>query len=54
MDLCLLEELSPDSRVSKWWWDKDGLELEGIQKADQQVERTEVEEEVDGTEMGTD
>ena len=30
MDLCLAAERGPGSRVAKWWWDKDGLELEGM------------------------
>ena len=30
MDLFLEVERRPGSRVSKWWWEKDGLYLEGM------------------------
>ena len=41
MDLCLVESRSPGSRVTKRWLYKDGLDLEGIRTASQEVERAE-------------
>ena len=40
-DLCLEAERRLGSRLSKRWWEKDGLELEGIQTVYQEVERKE-------------
>ena len=31
MDLCLLAVIRPGTRVSKRWWDQEGLYLEGKQ-----------------------
>ena len=33
MDLCLAAAQRPVSRVSKWWWEQDGLDLEGMRTA---------------------
>ena len=30
MDLFLAEDWRPMSRVDKWWWEQDGLDLEGM------------------------
>ena len=50
MDLCLAAQRRPGSRLSKRWWDQDGLDLEGMRTADQEAEYTAGEEETDGTE----
>ena len=39
MDLCLAAERRPGSRVAKWWWEQDGLYLEGMRTSDQEAER---------------
>ena len=37
-----------------WWWEQEGLYLEGMHKVAQEVDRTEVhEEETDGTDTAT-
>ena len=41
MDLCLTEERRLGSRVTNWWWEQDGLYVEGMQTAAQDVEWTE-------------
>ena len=33
MDLYMTVKRSPGSRVAKWWWEKDGLELEDMRMA---------------------
>ena len=49
MDLCLVAERRPGSRVDNQWWDQDGLDLEGMQTAAWGAERAEGREEVYGT-----
>ena len=51
MKLCLAAEQRPGPRVFNWWWEQGGLNLEGIQTADQEEEQAEGEEETDGTEI---
>ena len=34
MDLCLAAERRLGSRVANRWWDHDGLDVEGMRKAD--------------------
>ena len=41
MDLFLAEEQRLGSRVAKWWWDQDGLDVEEIQMTDREAEWTE-------------
>ena len=53
MYLCLSEERLPWSRVSNWWWEQEGLDLEGMQTADQEAEREEGEEEMERAETDT-
>ena len=50
MDLCLAAAWRMGSKVANRWWDQDGLDLEGMPKADREAERTEWEEDTDGTE----
>ena len=53
MDLCLVAEGRPGSRVTKRWWDQDRLDMEGRRTASWEAERTEGEDETDGTETET-
>ena len=43
MDLFLVTERRPGSRVEKWWWEQDGLDLEGVWAAYWGAKRTEKE-----------
>ena len=36
MDLCMAEERRPGTRVSRRWWEKERLELEGMRTAAQE------------------
>ena len=54
VDLCLAAERMPGSRVTKQWWDQDGLDVEGMRTATQEAERTEGGEETDRAETETD
>ena len=38
------------TRVSKRWWDQEGLDLEGMWTAAREAEREEIEGEADGAE----
>ena len=49
MYLCIAEARRPGSRVAKWWWDQDGLDLEGMRTAAWEAERGK-----DGTETDMD
>ena len=40
MELCLAAERRPGSRVTKKWWEKDGLDVEGMWTAAWQAEWT--------------
>ena len=53
MDLCLAAKRRPGPRVAIWWWEQEGLYLEGMRTAEQEAERTGGEEETDGTETDT-
>ena len=50
MDLCMAAERRLGTRVSKRWWDQEGLELEVIWTAAWEAEREEIEGEADGAE----
>ena len=54
MNLCMEADQMPGSRVSNKWWENDGLDLEGMQTADHEADRTEGEEDTDRTEADTD
>ena len=54
MDLCLAAKLRPGTRVEMWWWEHEGLDLEGMRTADREAEQTEGGEKTDGTETATD
>ena len=41
MYLCLAEEQIPGPRVSKWWWEQDGVDVEGMRTASWEAEWTE-------------
>ena len=41
MDLCLATERRLGSRVFNWWWEQEGLDLEGMWTADQEAEHEE-------------
>ena len=41
MDLCMAAKRIPDPRETIQWWGKEGLDLEGMQTAAQEAERTE-------------
>ena len=41
MELCLAADKKPGSRVAKRWWQKNGLDLEGMRTADREAESTE-------------
>ena len=32
MDLCERSARRPGARMSRWWWEQDGLDLEGAKK----------------------
>ena len=53
IDLCLLAERRPGSRVAKQWWDQDGLGLKGMRTADQEAKCMEVEEDIEGADVDT-
>ena len=44
MDLCLAADRRLWSRLTKYWWDQVGLDLERMLMADQEAERAEGEE----------
>ena len=54
IDLCLAEKWKLGPRVSMWWWEQEGLDLEGMRTAAQEAEQMEGEEETDGTDTATD
>ena len=54
MDLCLATEQRPGPRVSKRWWEQDGVDVEGMRTAAREAERMEGGDETDGTETDTD
>ena len=54
MDLCLAVKQMQGPRVAIWWWEHDDIDLEGMRMTAQTTERTEGEEETDGTETATD
>ena len=53
MDLCLLEERRPGSRVTNQWWEHDRLYVEGMLTAAQKSEWTEVGKKMYGTKTET-
>ena len=54
MDLCLAAERRPGPKISKRWWEQDRLDVNGMRTAAREAERTEGEEEMDGTKTETD
>ena len=40
MNLCLAEERRPRRRISNQWWDQEGVDVEGMQTAAWEAERT--------------
>ena len=54
MDLCLTAKQRSGPRVTMWWWEQEGLDLEGMRTAAWEEEQTEGKEEMDGTETATD
>ena len=53
-ELYLAAKRRPGTRVSMWWWEQEGLDLEGMRMAAQEAEQMEGEEETDGTDTATD
>ena len=39
MDMCLAADRSPGTRVSKQWWEQEGLDLEGMNTEAQEEEQ---------------
>ena len=39
--------------ISMWWWEQDGLDMEGIRTTAREAEQTEGEEDMDGIETET-
>ena len=55
IDLCLAKKRRLGPIVSIWWWEQEGLDLEGMRIEAHEAERTEgEEEETDGKETTTD
>ena len=54
MDLCLVAKRRQGPRVVMQWWEQEGMDLEGMRAADQEVEQTEGAEYMDGTETAKD
>ena len=48
MGLFLAAKRRPETRVEMQWWEQEGLDLEGMRKAAQEVDQTEVVEDRDG------
>ena len=40
MGLCLAAKQRPGTRVAMWWWEQEGLDLEGVRTAAQEMEQT--------------
>ena len=53
IDLCLAEEWITGPRMSKWWWEQDGVDVEGIQTAAWDAEHIEGEKYTYGAETET-
>ena len=34
LEMCLVGERLPGTRVAWWWWDKEGINLEGVRSAE--------------------
>ena len=49
MDLCLEAKRKPGPIVTMQWWEQEGLDLEGMRTSAWGAERTEWEENTDGT-----
>ena len=41
MDLCLVVDQRPGPRVSTWWWEEYGLDVEVVRTAAREAERAE-------------
>ena len=53
MELCLVEKRRTGPRVTKSWWEQDGLDLVGMRTSARESEKIEGQEETDGTGMVT-
>ena len=53
MDLCLVAKRRQGPRAVMQWWEQEGMDLEGMCLADHEADRTEEEEDTDGTETAT-
>ena len=49
MELCLEVKRRPGTRVTMRWWEQEDLDLEGMRTAYRETDRTEGEEDTDGT-----
>ena len=55
IDLCLAKKRRLGPIVSIWWWEQEGLDLEGMRIESHEADKTECEEEeTDGKETKTD
>ena len=54
MDLCPAVKRRPETRFVMRWWEKKGLDLEGMRRASQEADHTEGAEEREGTETTKD
>ena len=52
--LCLAAEQRLGPMISMWWWEQDGLDMEGIRTTAREAEQTEGEEDTDEKETETD
>ena len=41
VDLCLAAKRRPGPRVSNWWWEQDGVDVEGMRTAAWEAEQME-------------
>ena len=45
MDLCLVARRRPGPILAMWWWEQEGMDLEGMLTASQEAEQMDLEEE---------
>ena len=50
--MCLAVERRPGPRVSKWWWENDGVDVEGMWTATREAERIEGEGDTEKADTG--
>ena len=53
MYLCLAAKRRLGPRVAMWWWEQEGLDLEGMRTSAQEEEQAERAEDTDGAENAT-